>query len=136
MKRVFGDSICFIALLNGRDYHRECARLVTRQLPGPIVTTRRVIVEVGNALSGPGARKCFALFMQGLATQSRVNVLTQSDVPYEQGAKLFAARLDKEWSLTDCISFRAMRSECLEEVLTDDRHFAQAGFKLMMEHRE
>jgi len=32
-----------------------------------------------------------------------------------------------------CISFEAMRAERLEEALTGDHHFTQAGFTLLMD---
>ena len=132
MSRVFGDSFYFIALLNARDFHHQRAREITRDLPVTIVTTRWVVAEVGNALSALGARKSFARFLEGLATQSKVVVLPNSDLLFESGALLFGARLDKEWPLTDCISFEAMRSEGIHEALTGDHHFTQAGFTLLM----
>ena len=39
------------------------------------------------------------------------------------------SRADKDWSLTDCVSFVVMQREGVIEVLSGDRHFAQAGFK-------
>ena len=47
---------------------------------------------------------------------------------FEQGIELFADRPDKEWSLTDCISFLVMRKEQVTEAPTADHHFEQAGF--------
>ena len=35
---------------------------------------------------------------------------------------------DKEFSFTDCTSFVVMRELKLQEVLTTDHHFSQAGF--------
>ena len=92
MSRVFGDSFYFIALLNARDFHHQRAREITRDLPATIVTTRWVVAEVGNALSALGARKSFARFLEGLATQSKVVVLPNSDLLFESGALLFGAR--------------------------------------------
>lgn len=102
-------------------------------MAGPVVTTRWVLAEVGNALSGVGARQGFARFLAGLPVQKEVVVLVDSDLLYERGVRLFSTRSDKEWSLTDCISIEAMRQEGLTEVLTGDRHFLQAGFTLLME---
>ncbi len=44
----------------------------------------------------------------------------------------YGGRPDKEWSLTDCISFVVMQDEQIIEALTADRHFEQAGFKVLL----
>ena len=41
-------------------------------------------------------------------------------------------RPDKEWSLTDCISFEVMAELGLTEALTADHHFEQAGFRALL----
>ena len=41
-------------------------------------------------------------------------------------------RLDKSWSLTDCISFEVMRSAQATDALTYDQHFEQAGFRALL----
>jgi len=40
--------------------------------------------------------------------------------------------MDKEWGLTDCISFVVMKDRKLTDVLTTDHHFEQAGFKSLL----
>ncbi len=47
---------------------------------------------------------------------------------YHRGLNLYGDRPDKEWSLTDCISFAVMSEQHIVEALTRDRHFKQAGF--------
>ncbi len=47
---------------------------------------------------------------------------------YRRGLKLYGDRPDKEWSLTDCISFVVMSERHLVDALTRDHHFKQAGF--------
>ena len=47
------------------------------------------------------------------------------------GLALYAARPDKGYSLTDCISMATMRKKGLTEVLTNDRHFEQEGFRAL-----
>jgi predicted nucleic acid-binding protein len=42
-----------------------------------------------------------------------------------------ARRADKDWSLTDCISFVAMQEAGVQKALTSDQHFAQAGFVVL-----
>jgi uncharacterized protein len=45
---------------------------------------------------------------------------------------LYGERLDKSWSLTDCISFEAMRERGLTLALAADSHFRQAGFEALL----
>lgn len=45
---------------------------------------------------------------------------------------LYHQHADKEWTLTDCISFVVMREQELTEALTQDHHFEQAGFVALL----
>jgi hypothetical protein len=45
---------------------------------------------------------------------------------------LYASRLDKDWGLTDCISFVVMRDRKTTRALTTDEHFAQASFEVIL----
>ena len=132
MKRAFGDTFLFIALLSPRDSFHQRAVEVSRDWQGQIITTRWVLAEVGNALCGVTARQSFVTFLEGLAQQEQIVVLPDSDSLFEQGLQLFSGRPDKEWSLTDCISFVVMQDEGLAEALTGDAHFEQAGFKALL----
>ena len=44
------------------------------------------------------------------------------------GLSLYEKRLDKDWGLTDCISFVVIQREEIIEAFTSDKHFEQAGF--------
>jgi uncharacterized protein len=44
----------------------------------------------------------------------------------------FSTRPDKEWSLTDCISFVVMNERGIGDALTNDHHFEQAGFQILL----
>ncbi len=56
---------------------------------------------------------------------------TQTRESFQAGFDLYAARPDKGYSLTDCISMQTMRREGLTEVLANDRHFEQEGFRAL-----
>jgi uncharacterized protein len=43
----------------------------------------------------------------------------------------FFVSWDKEWSVTDCISFTVMKDKSLTRALTGDHHFGQAGFAIV-----
>ena len=55
----------------------------------------------------------------------------QSRDSFLAGLELYRARPDKGFSLADCISMQTMRREGLTEVLTNDRHFEQEGFRAL-----
>jgi uncharacterized protein len=67
------------------------------------------------------------VFLRTLASVS----FRKAAPPFWQGWKLYAARPDKGYSLVDCISMQTMRKEGLTEVLTNDRHFEQEGFRAL-----
>jgi predicted nucleic acid-binding protein len=49
-----------------------------------------------------------------------------------RGIQLYDSRPDKQWSLTDCISFVVMQDRGIVEALTGDHHFEQAGFTALL----
>ena len=53
----------------------------------------------------------------------------------QSGLNLYEQRLDKDWGLTDCISFVVMQREQIQEAFTSDKHFEQAGFIRLL-HKE
>ena len=61
-----------------------------------------------------------------------VEVLPLSEALFRQGFGLYRQRLDKEWGLTDCISFMVMQERGITEALTADHHFRQAGFLALL----
>jgi predicted nucleic acid-binding protein len=132
VKEIFADTFYFLALLDRRDaHHRRVLDFATisRQ---PLVTTRWVLVEVANALGGSPIRMAAARLLQQVEEDASLRIIAGSDDLYERGLALFATRQDKEWSLTDCISFVVMTNDGLQEALTGDRHFEQAGFKPLL----
>lgn len=52
---------------------------------------------------------------------------------FDRALVLYGERLDKEWGLTDCISFVVMQDRKLRQAVTTDRHFGQAGFVNLLE---
>lgn len=59
----------------------------------------------------------------------RIEVIPHSGELNAGALRLYADRSDKDWSLTDCLSFVVMRRRNVQEALTADHHFEQAGFR-------
>lgn len=132
MKRIFGDSLFFIALLNERDRFHTAARSMESRGDFQIVTTRWILAEMADALAAPRWRLRAAMLLERSRNNARLRVIEDSDHLFERGADLFRQRPDKEWSLTDCISFVVMADEGLTDALTADHHFEQAGFVALL----
>ena len=132
MSSVFADTGFFLALINPRDqYHRSAAELNFR-LSVPLVTTAWVLLEFANAISASRVRERFEQVLVRLRSESDAKIIAPEPDLFDQGCKLYFSRSDKQWSLTDCISFIVMEREGLTDALTGDRHFEQAGFHALL----
>jgi uncharacterized protein len=130
--RVFADSFYLLALFNGRDAAHEQAVAASKELQGRLVTTDWVLAETADALSAPPNRALCAKFIDDLRHSAHVEVEAASRESFDAGLKLYRERLDKDWSLTDCISFVVMSRSQLTDALTGDHHFEQAGFRALL----
>ncbi len=128
MRRVFADTFYYFALINEKDDAHLRALEFSKTLDVPIVTTAWVLTELANGLSGLLHRRNFIRILNSLRSDSDTTFIPPSQALFEKGVELYTARMDKEWSLTDCISFVVMKDYGLTEALTGDRHFEQMGF--------
>jgi len=131
MTGVFADTFYWIAFTNIQDLAHERVKAFT--LPSPprlIVVTDEVLTEYLNyfAAWGPRFRGMAAANVREMRDTRRVRIVAQTAASFTSGLALYQSRLDKGYSLTDCISMQTMRREWLNEVLTNDRHFEQEGF--------
>ena len=132
---VFADTCYWIALLNPRDQLHERAVLVSQSLaPVNIVTTDEVLTEFLNYFADRGMllRQAAIRLVVQMQVDHTIHILPQCRETFLAGFKLFAARLDKGYSLTDCISMQCMLRMSLTDVLTNDGHFFQEGFSCLL----
>ena len=132
MNCVFADTAYYLALLTPGDKHHSAALRRSEQITGLIVVTDFVLLEVGNTLSGSRRRAAFPELVRQLRNDPDTEVVPLSQQLMDKGLDLYARRPDKEWSLTDCISFVVMQERGITEALTGDHHFEQAGFTVLL----
>ncbi len=130
--KVFADTVWFEALLNRRDQYHHQAVAMSRGVTAHIVTTEFILLELGAAFSDPQDRADFMLVDEMVRTRPDVTLISASSELLQRGKELFAARPDKGWSLTDCISFVVMKEHDTTDALTADQHFVQAGFRALL----
>lgn len=133
--RVFVDSSYVIAACNLRDQHHEKTKAIDHVVAGAaeIWTTDAVLLEVCASLASPSIRDvAVRLWDRFHGGDPRCRVVEATRENLLDAMKLFRNRPDKEWSLTDCFSFRVMEREGLSDALTADQHFEQAGFRALL----
>ena len=105
---VFLDTAYAVALSAPNDQFHDRAALLAVQLEAEkprLVTTEAVVLEIVPL----SAELCVRAF------------------------QLYSERTDKEWGLTDCVSFMVMSDRRIGEALTPDEHFRQAGFRPLLQ---
>jgi predicted nucleic acid-binding protein len=131
MRRFFVDAFYWIALSHPRDQSHGRVLMFHEALDAyHLYTTDEVLTEFLTFYSdgAPHIRQRAALFAHNILANPFITVFPQTRTSFLAGLRLYEARLDKEYSLTDCISMHVMRHEGLTDVLTNDRHFTQEGF--------
>lgn len=132
MTQTFADSFYLLALFNPADAAHERALAVAEDLKGTLVTSDWILTEVADALSDPKNRTRCVEFIEDLRNSSSVEVVPASRERFDTGWELYRTRPDKDWSLTDCVSFIVMKERRITEALTGDHHFEQAGFTALL----
>ncbi len=132
MKPVFADTSYYLALVNRTDPRHERAFELAEGLLGRVFVTEYVLVELGSALSSGSDRLVYLDLLEDLQSDESITIIPASESLFRHGVALFAERPDKKWSLVDCISFIVMKQRRLQEALTTDHHFVQAGFHALL----
>jgi uncharacterized protein len=131
MKAVFADTFYYLALVSRNDRAQTRAVALPQQLRAATVTTAWVLTEVADALADPRQRPAFCVLLESLRADSKLTIVPASQSLFDLGVGPFERRVDKEWSLTDCISFVVMEQTQLSDTLTGDHHFEHAGFRTL-----
>jgi predicted nucleic acid-binding protein len=132
---VFLDTAFAIALSAPTDqYHPQALRLAEdlETAQAQMVTTRAVMLEIGNALAQLRYRQAAIELLNALELDPTVEIIPLSETLYQQAVQMYATRPDKEWGLTDCVSFVVMQTRGITTALTTDHHFVQAGFQILL----
>jgi predicted nucleic acid-binding protein len=134
MTPIFADAFYWIALLNRREEWYGQVVAVSRALGDrSLITTEWVLAEFLAFYSAAGAstRQRATQRTRRILDDPNVYVLSPSQATFLDGLDLYERRQDKQYSLTDCISMQVMRREGLTDVLTNDHHFEQEGFRIL-----
>jgi predicted nucleic acid-binding protein len=86
-----------------------------------LITTDFVLLEVADALVSPKIRSQTIRFINHLNNLIGLQIIPLNKSLFDEGWKLYSQRLDKDWGLTDCISFVIMQQEVITLAFTSIR---------------
>ncbi len=135
MREIFVDTHHFVARINPKDQWHMAAKAVAPKLENiHLVTTESVLIELMNYLAEypPSMRQAVANLTRKVLDNSWVETIPHTREALLAGLELYESRLDKGYSLTDCISMSAMRERHITDVLTHDNHFTQEVFNVLL----
>ena len=135
MNDLFVDTLHLVALVNSKDqWHQKSVETETATRDFNLVTTEEILTEFLNFYAERGAfmREKVSMFVREILLDVRVKVIPRNETAFLDALELYESRLDKSYSLTDCISMNACRELSITEILTHDHHFEQEGFKILL----
>jgi len=132
---IFLDTSYIYALLNKRDqWHAQALRWQQRLAAKPrrLLTTQFILAEIADGLAAVKFRREATQAIERLSANAWVEIVPASSALFESAFALYRERPDKSWGLTDCTSFVAMREHGINEALTVDDDYQQAGFRALL----
>lgn len=132
MMAAFADTFYFLALLSPQDRAHRKAVEFSRENERRLLTTAWVLTELADGLAPSRKRDAFRRVLDDLLVNPDHIIVPADEELWHRGIDLYNARVDKQWSLTDCISFVVMKERGIQEALTGDHHFEQAGFTALL----
>jgi predicted nucleic acid-binding protein len=132
---VFLDTSFVLALENREDRHHSRAKQLDRELAaqGTILQLHwGILLEIGDGYARSGRRAKGVELLDKFVNEEGFQIVSLATETMDQALALFRSRPDKQWSLTDCVSFVLMERDGITHALTADVHFRQAGFEAML----
>lgn len=134
MEPYFVDTFYWVARFSPRDQWYARVKAFSETLEAyHFHTTDEVLTEflAFYSMTVPRLRTRAVRLVRAILSNPRITVVPQTRSGFLDALALYEFRPDKHYSLTDCISMQIMRREGLAEVLTNDHHFTQEGFRIL-----
>jgi uncharacterized protein len=131
---VFVDSSALKADYDtGDDWHQEAVdfmhKVAARETEVSLFVTTDYVLDEAVTITRFAHSHSKAVELADAALSSTFMRLVYCDEGlFGEGMKISKQHSDKEWSLTDCVSFATMKKLGLKTAFTFDSHFKQAGF--------
>jgi uncharacterized protein len=133
-REAFADTSALYAAVDARDaHHAKVARLMRQlaQASRIIVTSDYVIAETVNLAVARRGRTVAERLLQLLENSSGLRIDWIGPERFVAAKAFFRKHSDHNYSFTDCTSFVLMHELQMRDALTTDRHFREAGFRVL-----
>ena len=131
--KLFIDTSFIQAIANKNDNLHEIAVKLRQK----VIDTKElwihegILIEVADGLSA--INRTYAVnFYDSCHKDKKFRVVSLSPELIKLAFEIYDKHKDKDWGLTDCISFCVMKANGIFYALTADHHFEQMGFKALM----
>lgn len=134
---MFADTSGWASFVDRRQKFHGLASMLVRQAWNAgtrIVTSSYVLAELTALLTSPlrMPRPQQIQFLSQLRAAGWVEVVFVDQALEAAAWRLWESRPDKDWTLVDCTSFALMQQRGLQDALSTDHHFEQAGFSRLL----
>jgi len=131
MNRLFVDTGYMLALevSNDENHARALRDWRSRSQTFPqLITTTFVLAELVTFLNSRGFHEKAVKRGNSLLSSKSIHLIHVDEKLLRTGWEYFQKHADKQYSLTDCISFVVMHQHDISSALAFDKHFSQAEF--------
>lgn len=135
MTPIFIDTAYLVAIISSHDQLREKALALRNEIDTrKLVVTQNVLVETLNYFAEykTFTKRAACDVIENLLLDADVMVVDQTSEIFHDGIAFYKSRIDKGYSLTDCISMNICRDLKITDILTHDDHFLQEGFTVLL----
>lgn len=135
MTTAFLDTSGLIALVNTDDQWHAAAEAVWAELletNTSLITSSLILIELADGLSRINHRGLAVQLVDALNGSTQVEVVRVDEQLERLGWQLFRDRTDKNWGMTDCVSMALMTERAIQDAMSADHHFEQAGFNILL----
>lgn len=134
-RRVFGDTSFFFALVAKRDpAHRLAVAAYEKLLRAGarVVTTDYIVDETLTLTKTRVAGRSSLALLDRIESSEAIDLELLGSDRFAASKQYFRKHSDRGYSFTDCTSFVVMDELEIRAALTTDKHFAEAGFEVLL----
>lgn len=134
-RTVLLDTSFVLALENKDDAHHDRAKALDEELlrqDAVLLLHWGILLEIADGYARIGRRARGLQLLAKFESEQGYRLHPITEPLLQEALTLYQARPDKDWGLTDCLSFVLMKHEGITEALTADLHFRQAGFTALL----